>query len=117
MPDLTLESLAARVAELERKLAADNGATPATRDWRSVVGISEETEFSRQMQTEIEANSEAERRVAALTATPELTDNPMWDRFLEAIRENRERMDREDAERLAAEDVVPIFYPAAGSTS
>ncbi len=64
MPEVTLESLATRVAELERKLAAQPNVIPATRDWRSVVGISEETEFSRLMQAEIEANSEAERRAA-----------------------------------------------------
>jgi hypothetical protein len=38
MSDLTLEALAARVAELERKLT--NVSSPPTRDWRSVVGIS-----------------------------------------------------------------------------
>jgi hypothetical protein len=68
MPELTLESLAARVAELERELTALKAKSPAvvapTRDWLSVVGISEETDFSRAMLAEIEANSEAERRAA-----------------------------------------------------
>lgn len=67
MPELTLESLAARVAELERKLAAvtpNPSVIPATRDWLSVVGISEDNEFTRAMLAEMEANSEAERRAA-----------------------------------------------------
>jgi hypothetical protein len=65
MPELTLESLAARVAELERKLAATTPSVlPPSRDWLSVVGISEENEFTRDMLAEIEANSEAERRAA-----------------------------------------------------
>ena len=68
MPELTLESLAARVAELERELSALKAKSPVvispTRDWRSVVGISEETDFSRAMLAEMEANSEAERQAA-----------------------------------------------------
>ncbi|WP_227254647.1 hypothetical protein [Frigoriglobus tundricola] len=39
-------------------------------DWRRVIGLSEENEFTRQVQVEIEANSEAERR-AALKEHPE----------------------------------------------
>jgi hypothetical protein len=65
--ELTLEALAARVAALEEKLAALTTGKP---DWRSVVGISEDDEFTRLMLAEIEANSEAERR-AALEANPE----------------------------------------------
>ncbi len=64
MPELTLESLAARVAELERKLSVSPSIIPASRDWRSVVGISEETDFSRSMLTEMEALREAERKAA-----------------------------------------------------
>lgn len=60
MPEVTLESLASRVAALERELAALKGVTLPSRDWRSVVGISEETEFSRQMQEEMKARKEAE---------------------------------------------------------
>jgi hypothetical protein len=70
MAELTLESLAARIAALEQKLSA-LAAQPVTKpDWRSVVGISEENEFTRSMEAEIEANSEAERR-AAREASPE----------------------------------------------
>ena len=64
MPELTLEALAARVASLERKMATLTGVVPPTRDWRSVVGISEETEFSRQMRVEMEAIREADRKAA-----------------------------------------------------
>jgi hypothetical protein len=63
MPELTLESLAARVAELERKLAAQS-AGPSKLDWLSVVGISDDNEFTRAMLAEMEAASEAERQAA-----------------------------------------------------
>ena len=46
MPEVTLESLAARVAELERRLAAPN--TP-TKDWRSVVGLTNDADFMEQV--------------------------------------------------------------------
>jgi hypothetical protein len=65
MAELTLESLAARIAELERKQAAQlAGIIPLSRDWRCVVGISEDNEFTRDMLAEIEANSGAEQRAA-----------------------------------------------------
>lgn len=64
MPDVTLESLAARLAEVERKLATTPADQPRQRDWRRVVGRSEDNEFTRAMLAEIEANSEAERREA-----------------------------------------------------
>lgn len=63
MPELTLESLAARVAELERKLAAQTPATPNPA-WWSLVGTMEDNEFTRSMLAEIEAASEAERQAA-----------------------------------------------------
>jgi hypothetical protein len=61
MNELTLEALARRIEELERKVAE---LTPATKDWRSAIGTMEDNEFTRQMLAEIEANSEAERRAA-----------------------------------------------------
>lgn len=76
MSELTLESLAARVAELERKLS------------------------------DTDEDMRIRRRVAVLTAVPELADNPMWPEFLEAMKRNREEMAREDAERWAAEDAA-----------
>jgi hypothetical protein len=63
MPELSLESLAARVAELERKLAAQTSG-PSKLDWLSVVGISDDNEFTRAMLAEMEAASEAERQAA-----------------------------------------------------
>lgn len=68
MSELTLESLAARVAQLEREMSQLKGkppsVIPATRYWRTVVGISEESDFSRAMQAEMDAMREAERRAA-----------------------------------------------------
>lgn len=71
MPEVTLEAVAERLAALERQVAAltaastlPPGVLPAVRDWRSVVGISADNEFTRQVLAEIEANSEAERRAA-----------------------------------------------------
>ena len=66
MPELTLESLARRLEEVERRL---NERQPPvkprpTKDWRSVVGISEMTDFSRLMQAEMDALHEADRRAA-----------------------------------------------------
>ena len=61
-PEPTLESLAARVAELERKQALRDGIMPASRDFAEVVGMFEESEFSRQVDAEIQATRDAERR-------------------------------------------------------
>ena len=65
MSELTLESLARRLEEVERRLNEKQPSVIApTRDWRSVVGISEETDFSRLMQAEMDALREADRRAA-----------------------------------------------------
>jgi hypothetical protein len=65
MPEITLESLAARLAAVERELAAlKGGFTPAVRDWESVVGTFEDTESFRQMQAEMKAFKDAQRRAA-----------------------------------------------------
>ena len=64
MPELTLEALAARLALVEQKLSALTAVVPPSRDWRSVVGISQETEFSRLMQAEMDAAREVERQAA-----------------------------------------------------
>lgn len=63
MPELTLETLAARIAALEQKFASLSG-VPATRDWRSVVGMFEGSEFSKSVDAEVEARGEAQRRAA-----------------------------------------------------
>jgi hypothetical protein len=65
MSELTLESLARRLDEVERRLNEKQPSVIApTRDWRSVVGISEETDFSRLMQAEMDAQRDAERQAA-----------------------------------------------------
>ena len=63
MPELTLESLAARVAELERKLAASPSIMPASRDWRSVVGMFEGSESMVRVDIEVAAIRAAEPQV------------------------------------------------------
>lgn len=64
MPEITLESLAARLAVVEQRLASLTTVVPPVRDWRTVVGVSEDNEFTRAMYAEIEAQREAERKVA-----------------------------------------------------
>ena len=66
MPEPTLEALAARVAVLEQTIArlTNPSIIPVTRDWRTVVGISRESEFTHRFLAEIEANSDAERKAA-----------------------------------------------------
>jgi hypothetical protein len=65
MSDLTLESLARRLDEIERRLNEKQAAGAAPpRDWRSVVGISEDNEFTRLMLAEIEVAHEADRQAA-----------------------------------------------------
>ena len=61
MPELTLESLARRLEVVERRL--DERQTPR-QDWRSVVGISEDNEFTRRVLAEMAAAHEAERQAA-----------------------------------------------------
>ena len=39
MPEITLESLAARLAAVERQLAEQKAAPTRTKDWRRVVGM------------------------------------------------------------------------------
>ena len=62
MPEITLESLAARLDALERRFAGTSPSViPPSRDWRSVVGLSAENEFTRRMYADMEARREAER--------------------------------------------------------
>ncbi|MBS0264780.1 MAG: hypothetical protein JSS02_22790 [Planctomycetes bacterium] len=71
MSELTLESLARRLDEIERRLNEKQTPTIApTKDWRSVVGISEDNEFTRLMLAEIEAAHEADRQAALAEETP-----------------------------------------------
>jgi len=64
MEELTLESLARRIEAIERRLDERSSLLAPTRDWRSVVGISEMTDFSRLMLAEMEALRNADRRAA-----------------------------------------------------
>jgi hypothetical protein len=65
MSELTLESLARRLEEVERRLnEKQSSALAPTRDWRRVVGISEDNDFTRLMLAEIEAAHEADRQAA-----------------------------------------------------
>lgn len=64
MPEITLESLAARLEVVEKKLSRLSSVVPPTRDWRSVVGTCEDNEFTRAVWAEIEAAREAERQAA-----------------------------------------------------
>ncbi len=61
MPEVTLQTLDQRLAELERKVATITSVVPPTKDWRSVVGMFEGSEFMRQMDAEIESIRAAER--------------------------------------------------------
>lgn len=65
MSELTLESLARRLEEVERRLSEKQPpVNAATKDWRCVVGTSEDNEFTRLMLAEIEAAHEADRQAA-----------------------------------------------------
>ena len=65
MSELTLESLARRLEEVERRLnERQPSVVAAAKDWRSVVGISEASDFSRLMQAEMDARRDAERQAA-----------------------------------------------------
>ena len=71
MSELTLESLARRLEEVERRLNEKQPSVVApTKDWRSVVGISEDNEFTRLMLAEIEAAHAADRQAALAEKTP-----------------------------------------------
>ena len=63
MSEITLESLAKRVAALESALASPAPVHPA-RDWRKVVGMFHDSEFMREVDDECERMREAEREVA-----------------------------------------------------
>jgi len=66
MAEVTLESLAARLLVVEAELAEQkrNHDSAGKKDWRRVVGISSDNEFTRAMLAEIEAASDAERQAA-----------------------------------------------------
>ena len=70
MSELTLENLARRLEEVERRLNEKQPLIIApTKDWRRVAGISEENDFTRLMLAEIEAAHEADRQAALAEET------------------------------------------------
>ena len=70
MSELTLETLAARVADLEREVSSlkSNSAAviPASRDWRSVVGMFEDSDFMCQVDAEVLALRNAEHPTSSI---------------------------------------------------
>ncbi len=71
MSELTLESLARHVEEIERRLNEKQPSIFAPiKDWRRVVGISEDNEFTRLMLAEIDAAHEADRQAALAEQAP-----------------------------------------------
>lgn len=70
MAGLTLEDLARRLEKVERRLDEMQAPVIApTKDWRSVVGVSRMTDFSRLMLAEMEAAREADRKAAEAEAS------------------------------------------------
>jgi len=61
MAELTLEALAKQIEALERRVAELEA---PKKDWRSVVGMMEDNEFTREMMFETLAIRERERRAA-----------------------------------------------------
>jgi hypothetical protein len=63
MNDLTLESLAKRVAALENEMAT-KPSDQSHKDWRKVVGMFRDSEFMREVDEECLRSREAEREAA-----------------------------------------------------
>lgn len=61
MDELTLEALARRIEDLERKVAE---LTPATKDWQAAAGLFAGSEFSKIVDEEARKIREADREVA-----------------------------------------------------
>lgn len=64
MSELTLESLARRVEALEKELTEQRVQNARKKDWRQVVGIIEDNEFTRDWVAETLAIRERERQAA-----------------------------------------------------
>jgi hypothetical protein len=64
MAELTLEALARRVEELERKLSVREA--PPAKDWRLAAGMFTDSEFSRQVDEEALRIRQADRDAARL---------------------------------------------------
>lgn len=70
MSELTLESLAKRVAALETALAAKEPNRPP-KDWRKVVGMFRDSDFMREVDEECLRLREKEREAARREESPE----------------------------------------------
>jgi hypothetical protein len=71
MSELSLESLAHRLEEVERRLNEKLLSVVAPpKDWRIVVGISEDNEFTRSMLSEIQTAHAADRQAALSEESP-----------------------------------------------
>ncbi|MFO0806181.1 MAG: hypothetical protein U0791_24020 [Gemmataceae bacterium] len=64
MSDVTLESLAQRVAAIEQVLAEQKANAAPIKDWRRVAGMFTGSEFMKQVDAEGQAIREAERKAA-----------------------------------------------------
>jgi hypothetical protein len=64
MHELTLESLAKRLEEVERRLNKSESAQ--AKDWRAVAGMFTDSEFSRELDEEARKIREADREAARL---------------------------------------------------
>jgi len=64
MPEITLESLAARLAAVEKQLAEQKAAPPRAKDWRRTVGMFAGSEFIRELDAECASARERERAAA-----------------------------------------------------
>lgn len=64
MAEPTLEDVARRLADLEKKVAALSGKPALSKDWRRSVGMFEGSEFMAQVDAEVLAAREAERQAA-----------------------------------------------------
>ena len=61
MAELTLETLATRLANLERKVA-ELSVSARAKDWRRTVGMFEGSEFMAEVDAQVLAQREAERQ-------------------------------------------------------
>ncbi len=64
MSEITLQDLATRLEVVEKKLANLTSVQLPSRGWKSVVGISEQNDFTRDMYAEMQARREEERTAA-----------------------------------------------------
>ena len=111
MNDMTIESLAQRVTELESRLAAVESRNPS-KDWRSAIGIFEvDSEGIREIIDEGRRIREADRKLAADPNGEEsaandasnpwlqfggmFRDDPIFAEVVEIMEENRRQEDAE----------------------